>query len=320
MTVLSLPQGPIHYRDLGPSDGPVLVFVHGLLVSGSIWDGVVARLASDFRCIVPDWPLGSHREPMNADADLSPVGIAEIIASFLAALDLKDVTIVGNDSGGAITQIAMTQTTVRDRVSALVLTTCDAFDVFPPSPFGLLVEAARAPSIFRASVRLMRAAPALTKLPFAYGRVTKHALDRSLIDSWLRPCAEDPAVCRDVCKFLRALSPELTRRAAKLLPFVDVPALVLWTPEDESFPLALGERLSKTLRRSELELIDDALVFVAYDQPERTADALRRFVARARRAAERNLVEDTERDGRSSMRSRAHASSAVPRPSAGPRH
>jgi pimeloyl-ACP methyl ester carboxylesterase len=275
---LTLPQGTLHYRDVGPKSAPVLVFVHGLLVSGSLWDGVVDRLDADFRCIVPDWPLGSHREAMLPDADLSPLGIAKMIAAFLEALDLEDVVLVGNDSGGAITQIAITQTTARERVSAVVLTTCDAFEVFPPSPFGLLQEIARVPTIFRTSVRAMRAAPILTRLPFAYGRVTKQAIDATLVDSWLRPVAEDARVCRDVCKFLRGLSSEITQHAAKLLRDFTAPVLVLWTPEERSFPLSLGERLVKTLPNAKLELVHDALVFVALDQPARTAEAIGCFV------------------------------------------
>jgi pimeloyl-ACP methyl ester carboxylesterase len=275
---VSLPQGTLHYRDVGPKSAPVIVFVHGLLVSGSLWDAVVDRLSSDFRCIVPDWPLGSHREAMARDADLSPHGVARLIASLLEELDLDDVILVGNDSGGALTQIAITETCARERVAGVVLTTCDAFEVFPPSPFGLLKEIARVPSIFRASVRLMRTAPVLTRLPFAYGRVTKHGIDPTLVDAWLRPVAEDARIARDVCKFLRGLSSEITMDTAKLLPAFEAPVLVLWTPEERSFPLSLGRRLVKTLPNAKLELIDDALVFVALDQPRRTADAIRGFV------------------------------------------
>ena len=83
---VKLPQGNIHYREYG--EGPPIVFVHGLLVDGGLWRKVTPLLEDNFRCIVPELPLGSHPEPMNPDADLSPPGLARIIAGFLEALEL----------------------------------------------------------------------------------------------------------------------------------------------------------------------------------------------------------------------------------------
>src|SRR5438874_10453979 len=97
-----LEQGTIRYRERGT--GEPIVFVHGLLVNGDLWRKVVPELANDFRCITPDWPLGSHEVPMSHEADLTPTGLAKLIADFLAALALENVTLVGNDSGGALSQ------------------------------------------------------------------------------------------------------------------------------------------------------------------------------------------------------------------------
>src|SRR5919108_6126297 len=92
---VDLPQGTIRYRERGT--GEPLVFVHGLLVNGDLWRKVVPELAKDYRCITPDWPLGSHELPMNADADLSAPALAGLIARFLEALKLEKVTLVAND-------------------------------------------------------------------------------------------------------------------------------------------------------------------------------------------------------------------------------
>ena len=104
---LTLPQGTIHYRERGT--GEPIVFVHGLLVNGDLWRKVVPTLSKDFRCITPDWPFGSHETPMNPDADLTPTGAAKLIADFIEKLELQNVTLVGNDSGGAISQIVVTE-------------------------------------------------------------------------------------------------------------------------------------------------------------------------------------------------------------------
>lgn len=108
MQEVSLPQGTIRYRDSG--NGEPIVFVHGLLVNGSLWRRVVPLLEPDFRCIVPDLPLGSHSEAMDPQADLSPPGLAQIIDQFAAALGLDRVTLVANDTGGAISQITAATT------------------------------------------------------------------------------------------------------------------------------------------------------------------------------------------------------------------
>src|SRR2546430_7921085 len=94
-----LPQGTIRYREMGT--GEPIVLVHGLLTNGELWREVAPRIAADFRVIAPDWPLGSHEIPLNAGADRSPLGLAALIADFMDALQLENVTLVGNDTGGA---------------------------------------------------------------------------------------------------------------------------------------------------------------------------------------------------------------------------
>src|SRR5437868_4113845 len=122
--------GTIHYRERG--SGAPVVFVHGLLTNGDLWRDVVPPLAAHRRCIVPDWPLGSHTEAMGAHADLSTPGLAKLVAEVLTALDLEQVTLVGNDTGGAVCQLVAAHHPAR--LGGLVLASCDAFEVYPPPP------------------------------------------------------------------------------------------------------------------------------------------------------------------------------------------
>src|SRR6185295_11979570 len=138
---IQLPAGRIRYREAG--EGKPVVFVHGFLVDGRLWDGVVDSLSGRCRCFAPDWPMAAQQIPMNPDADLSPIGVAAIIASFLEALDLEDVTIVGNDSGGAMSQILATRHP--ERIGRLVLTNCDTHDNFPPGIFKAMPPLAKLP-------------------------------------------------------------------------------------------------------------------------------------------------------------------------------
>ena len=104
MREIELSAGTIEYQDTG-GDGPVLVLLHGLLMDASLWDDVIAELSAGYRCVAPTLPLGAHRHAMRSGADLSLPGIARLVAEFLDRLDLTDVTLVGNDTGGALVQL-----------------------------------------------------------------------------------------------------------------------------------------------------------------------------------------------------------------------
>src|SRR5436309_462564 len=115
---VTLPHGEIRYFERG--SGRPVVFVHGVLTNAELWRNVVPGVAeAGFRCIAPDWPLGSHEIPMRPDADLTPTGVADLIAAFLEALDLRDVILVANDTGGALTQIMLSRHP--DRVARVIL-------------------------------------------------------------------------------------------------------------------------------------------------------------------------------------------------------
>lgn len=271
MRELHLPQGTIHVRHTGNPTGPTIVFVHGLLVDGTLWRKVVPRLEDRFRCIWPDWPLGSHTTPMAPSADLSPRGVAHLIADALQALELHDVTLVGNDTGGAICQLVVTERP--ERIGRLVLTDCDAFDNFLPPLFRGFQLAARVPGLLTALVQPMRVR-ALRRLPIAYGLVTKRRVDHAVTDAWVRPFLTQAGVRRDTRKLLRGISKRDTVQAAERLRSFDRPALLAWAREDRAFPVEHAHRLAALLPQGRVEEIADSLTFVAEDQPERLAELI----------------------------------------------
>ena len=273
MNEVILPQGPIRYRESG--SGPALVFLHGLLVDGRLWRKVTPLLEDGHRCIVPDLPLGSHAAPMSPDADLSPPGLARIVAGFLEALELDDVTLVANDTGGAIAQI--TAANHPERIGRLVLTNCDAFENFLPPAFKPLELAARVPGALTALLEGMRFAP-LRRLPIAYGWLIKRDFEAAPTREWVEPYLGDRAIRRDTIKVLRGISPEFTLEAASKLASFDRPALLAWAVEDRFFKLSFAERLAATFPEATLEPIEDSYTFVPEDQPERLAGLLRGFV------------------------------------------
>jgi pimeloyl-ACP methyl ester carboxylesterase len=274
MNEITLSQGTIRYRDVG--SGPTVVFVHGLLVTGELWRKVVVPLSEVCRCVVPDLPLGSHSIPMNRDTDLTPPGIARIVADFIDALDLDDVTLVGNDSGGAICQLVAARHP--ERLGRLVLTTCDAFEVFPPPEFEYVRWVGRIPGAMWAMARAMMYSARLRRLKRAYGDLARRPLPDELTRRYVVPAATNRAVRRDLVKFTTSISPKYTMAVADELRAFDKPVLLLWTPEDRYFGIELAERLAERLPDARIETIDDAQVFVAEDQPERVAESLARFI------------------------------------------
>ncbi len=128
MPAVELAAGTLEYDEIA-GDGPVLVLLHGLAMDGRVWGNVINELGPPYRYLLPTLPFGAHRVPLRAEADLSLRGIGRIVADFLAALDLRDVTLVFNDWGGAQTMIA---DRLMERVGRLVLTPCEAFENYPP--------------------------------------------------------------------------------------------------------------------------------------------------------------------------------------------
>ena len=277
MKQVTLSQGTIRYREIGL--GPTVVFVHGFLVDHSLWDGAVAELSTTHRCIVPDWPMGSHHLPMNPDADLSPSGMARIVADFLAELDLRDVTLVGNDSGGAICQITAANHPLR--IGRVVLTPCDAYEVFPPRLFGYLKWLVRIPGAIFAMARLMRAFTPVMRTPIAYGWAAKKRIASETLRAWVTPLAHSARIRRDVKKFALGLDPRFTLEAAEVLRSSSIPVLLVWAAEKTFFPLRLAERLARELPDAKLVLVAGAGAFLPMDQPERLADEISRYSSQA---------------------------------------
>jgi pimeloyl-ACP methyl ester carboxylesterase len=272
MSEAKVEQGTIEYRESG--DGPPIVFVHGLLVDGTLWRKVTPLLEDRFRCIVPNLPLGSHRTPMDPEADLSPTGLARLIADFLETLGLEDVTLVANDTGGAISQI--TAANHPERIGRLVLTNCDAFENFLPPAFRPLQWAARAPVMLNGMMQGMRFAP-MRRLPNAYGSLIKKDFAGAPTREWVEPFLSERGVRRDTAKVLRGIDPRYTLEAAEKLRSFDRPALLAWAVEDRFFKVSFAEKLADTINGARLERIEDSYTFVSEDQPERLAELIARF-------------------------------------------
>ncbi|GAB3008693.1 alpha/beta hydrolase [Amycolatopsis acidiphila] len=265
----------MRYHELG--SGRPVVFVHGVLTNANLWRKVVPGLAeAGFRCIAPDWPLGSHELSMNPGADLSPVGQAELIADFLEALDLREVTLVANDTGGALTQIMLSRRP--ERVGQVVLTPSDSFEYFFPPIFKPLLTLAHLPGAMVLLALLLRV-KALRPLPIFFGWVAKHPLPDDIARSYLWPLGRSAGVRRDLRKLLRGVHPRHTLAAAEKLRGLHRPVLLVWGSEEKLFPLKLAHRLVEVLPNARLITVPDTYTFISEDQPEVLVRHILEFMA-----------------------------------------
>lgn len=275
MHEIELSAGRISYADSGGT-GPVAVLLHGALMSGTAWSGVVEALGADVRCVVPTLPMGAHREAMRPDADVSPRGVARLVGELLERLELEDVTLVGNDTGGALAQLLVTSDPAR--IARLVLVSCDAFDNFPPGlPGRICVWAARVPGGLYAAMLPLRV-PVMRRLPVSFGWLAKRPIAHGVFAGWLDAFLRNAGVRRDAVRFLRAVDRRDLQVASDQLASFDRPALVVWASQDKVMPPEHGRRLADLLPQGRLVEIDDSYTLIPLDQPVALADALREFM------------------------------------------
>lgn len=265
---LDLPAGTIRYRQAGPDDGRPVLFVHGLLVDDTVWADVPERLASKgLRAIAPTWPLGAHRTAMKPGADLSPKGQAQVVLSFLRELDLRDVVLVGNDTGGAVAQFLLD--TDASRVGAVVLSNCDAFTTFPPAQFKAVFRAGRHPRLAAVILKAMRSR-ALRHSSLGIGLLAND-LDADQTAAWFAPSIDDPAIRQDLARFLRGVRPDELNEVATRLDRFEGPVSIVWGEDDRAFTPDLGKRLAAAFRDARFVLVPGARTLLPLDAPDRFA-------------------------------------------------
>ena len=267
--------GTIEYRDVG--EGPVLVFLHLVLAEASHWDRMPPLLADRFRCIFPTLPMGAHRLPADEGADLSVDGLARAIADLIRHLELDDVTLIGNDSGGAISQVvAVNHPELLGRV---VLTNCDMYDAFPPKTFAYFNLFKYLPAAAFKTVGWSFKLRPLWKLPFVFGRLTNE-VDAVKIDRWASALLASSEVRRDLHAVFKGFGPDVTNAAAEALQSTELPILVAWGADDKAFKPSLAERFVSEVPTAELVMIPDCKTLVCWDQPGRLAELIDEFHAR----------------------------------------
>ena len=261
----------IEYTDTGT--GPTVLFVHGVCVTGAVWNDVVAELGDGFRCVVPTWPLGAHSTPTDG-ADLGAEAASRRIVHFMEALDLTDVTVVANDTGGGLVLASLGDPGLdTSRIARLVLTNCDSYEHFPPGSFAQIVKLCRLSSAVGGGIlRLLATGPGQS---FFLKAVSKHPPTPERQREIFGAFATSGAARRDAVTVTASLDPALTLRAAPAIEAFDRPVILPWGTDDKIFPLDHARRLRDAFPHATLIEIPDSSAFVMLDAPGVLAEAIR---------------------------------------------
>jgi pimeloyl-ACP methyl ester carboxylesterase len=276
MKSVDVTAGTIEYREEGDPSGPPVVLLHGLLMNDAQWNLALPLLPSGFRYLLPILPMGGHRIPMRQNADLTLPGMVDVVADFLDALDVADVTLVVTDWGGPL---FLTDVGRDKRVARLVICPSEAFDNFPPGfPGKVAWLASRNTLTVSLAMRQLKIGW-LRRQWLMFGQMAKRPVPQDIVDEWMTAGLADRRIRQDLVKYCRTKfdKADLIRATNRLAGF-DGGVLVLWSrnpvmPDDHATHLA-------DLTGGTLRYIDDANVLVMLDQPEQTALEIGAFLTR----------------------------------------
>ena len=273
MPTIDLTLGTVSYEDTG--SGPIVLLLHGLVQSATVWREVALDLAADHRVITPTLPYGSHTIPMRPDADLNPRTTALLIGEFADALGLPGDTVFVENDAGRLQQLAAERP---ERVGRMVIAGCEAFDNYPPKSGGTMIAAAaKIPGGIYALALALTPRP-LRRIPgTGYALMSATGVPHDLTDAWLAPLRTDRAVRADLVKYLRGTRRTEMLEAADELATYSGRALIVWGREDQMLPPEHGRRLAELIPGAELLELDDCGTLIPIDRPQALAEAVRAF-------------------------------------------
>src|SRR6185312_10226899 len=230
--------GGISYIDVG--EGPVTLFVHGVFTNGRLWRNCFRLLADHRRCIAVDLPGHGHTLPVG---EPSVWGLADAIGTVIRELDLHDIHLVGNDTGGAVAQVVPARD--MSRFASVALTNCDTEGNFPPRMFK--------PAIWATKARLLRLAGPVAHLPvvakqlYRTGYQHASALPDDVVTAYLTPILGSRAGTRFMELLLASMAPEQLAEIRPQLGRCEVATVLVWGTGDIFFDVQWAHRLQRLI-------------------------------------------------------------------------
>src|ERR1035441_1917008 len=235
--------GRISYVEQG--SGAVALFVHGVLLNSHLWRHQLADLSDIRRSIAVD--LLAHGDTEIApNQDVSVTANAKMLKEFLDALNIDQVDLVGNDSGGGISQIFAAL--YPERVRSLTLTDCDTHDNWPPEAFKPFLTMAASGGL-PGTLNAMLSDKSVYRSPQALGPAYEHPelVSDDTIDKYLCPLVRSEQRTRDLQRFLAAFDNKHTLAIEDRLKTLQAPTLIVWGTDDVYFDVKWGRWLSATI-------------------------------------------------------------------------
>lgn len=276
MNELKIGKNRIQYKLVG--QGKSMLFLHGAFSNGNTWRKVIPELAQQFQCIIPEWPFGGHKLAIQNPLDVTPVGITNLIAAVLDALNLDKVILVANDTGGAYAQIFATR--YPNRISHLILSNCEGFEIFPPKKFHSLKYMVRIPGYLWLMSKLFKSTTFL-KQNIAFGLLSHQLTGQNIFDLYVKNFVERKSIRTDFKKMAMEWDPKYTLKAANELSEFKKPVLVLWGNDDqELFPIELGRRIQAIFSNATFVEIPNAMTYIQEDNPRAFIENITTFLKR----------------------------------------
>ena len=255
--------------------GPAVLFIHGGLVNGHLWDDVVNQMGGDIRAIVPDLPLGAHHLPMDPDADMSFAAMAGRLTEVLDYLDLATVVVVANDTGGVAAQYLLVEH--GDRVSAAMLANIDCYENFLPKLFFWFPALMQVPGATWLVAKLLSTRVG-RRLPFTLGLLVR-PLNKTEANLIMGPMWTNSGTRRDLKRWAKTLKKKQTLALAKQFKTYQGPVHIAWTDKDVIFSPKYADRLATDFPGGvRLEPITNSKSLSPLDQPGEVADRLRDLI------------------------------------------
>ena len=264
--------GPASYIDTGGPGRPVL-FVHGVGSSSYLWRNVIGQLDGQRRCVAFDLPLHGGT-PAAADQDFSLPGLARFLADCCEALELTDIDLVANDTGGAISQVFAVGRA--ERLHTLTLTNCEAHNNVPPKALLPMVLLARMGLLARITPRMVRDIPRARKRAFGGVYQDVANLPEDIARVWLEPMATAESA-RQGQRLLTSLHARDLLAIEPGLARLQVPTLIVWGTGDRAFRLKWAYWLRDIIPgATDVVEIDGARLFFPDERAAELTAALRR--------------------------------------------
>lgn len=264
--------GTISYVEAG--EGPVALFVHGVLMNKHLWRHQIAELSDIRRCIAVDLLAHGDTE-ITDDQDVSVTANAKMLKEFLDALDIDQIDLIGNDSGGGIAQIFAALNP--ERVRTFTLTDCDTHDNWPPEAFKPFVEMTIAGGLSDTLNAMVRD-KAVYRSPGALGPAYENPnfLSDDDIDTYIRPFLRTEKRTQDLQRFVAAFDNKHTLAIDDRLGKLSAPTLIVWGTDDVYFPVRWAQWLANIIPGAKPPVeLEGARLFFIEERAEKFNSLLR---------------------------------------------